>query len=260
MQKRFLFLSIPCLSLGLMACQPPAPNEPEVQIEPPLPDFTLINDVKEKKEAFFSYLIPLIHQANKQIQYERTQLEDWISADDLSEQEQEQFEGLLLKYRIKTDDPIVRKQLIERRVNPLPTSLVLAQAANESAWGTSRFAREGNNLFGQWCFSLGCGLIPGERNHRARHEVRVFDSPYQSVTSYMLNLNTHPQYQNLRELRLIETDLVGYSTGLNLSIGLEGYSQRGEEYVKEVQKMIQINNLTHLDASMTIQSTHIGEG
>ena len=87
--------------------------------------------------------------------------------------------------------------------------------------------------------------------------MRVFASPYESVASYMLNLNTHPQYQDLRDLRQVEIDLIGHSTGLNLASGLVGYSERGVEYVLEVQRMIHNNNLARLD---TVKAIDIKEG
>ncbi len=259
MHKRLSLL----LLIGLTACQQPpsAPHSevtPIVFVEPaPLPDFTVYSSTKEKKAAFFAYLLPLIEQANVAILAEREQALNLLAQVSLNEEEALVLEDILIKYRIKNTDPLERKQMIERRVIPLPPSLVLAQAANESAWGSSRFATEGNNLFGQWCFRAGCGMIPGERNHRARHEVRVFASPYESVASYMLNLNTHPQYQDLRDLRQVEIDLIGHSTGLNLASGLVGYSERGVEYVLEVQRMIHNNNLARLD---TVKAIDIKEG
>ncbi len=124
---------------------------------------------------------------------------------------------------------------------------MLAQAANESGWGNSRFAREGNNLFGQWCFSIGCGIIPGERNHRSRHEVQVFETPFESVSSYMRNLNSHQQYQELRIIREQSLQQNETINGLLLTEGLLGYSERGEDYVLEIQQMIRSNKLQKLD-------------
>ena len=156
------------------------------------------------------------------------------------------LEDILIKYRIKNTDPLERKQMIERRVIPLPPSLVLAQAANESAWGPLALPPKAITF---WAVVL---------SRRLRHDPLasvtiapatkcVFASPYESVASYMLNLNTHPQYQDLRDLRQVEIDLIGHSTGLNLASGLVGYSERGVEYVLEVQRMIHNNNLARLD-------------
>lgn len=235
--------------LVLSGCEPkPAPERREALVVPPLPDFSTIDDVQEKKQAFFDYMLPLIHEANARIMAERMLVEKWhLDADSLSSDEQAELQHLLTKYRVTSDDPDEQKDLLLRRVNTIPPSLVLAQAANESAWGTSRFAREGNNLFGQWCFSRGCGLVPEDRNDGSRHEVRAFDTPLDSITSYMRNLNSHPQYRDLRELRLQDIEQQGHPGGISLAEGLQGYSERGDEYVDEIQQMIRFNRLQRFD-------------
>mgnify|MGYP002064425563 CR=1 FL=1 len=90
---------------------------------------------------------------------------------------------------------------LRRRVDTVPIRLALAQAAKESGWGTSRFARKGNNFFGQWCYDEGCGLVPRARGEGRSHEVRAFDSPGDSVASYLRNINTHHGYRELRHAR-----------------------------------------------------------
>lgn len=234
--------------LILSGCDQQSSFEPILPPSDPLPDFTSYTDVKEKKQAFFDYLLPLIHTSNQNISEERQLLKKWIDhPEQLSKNEQQAIEEIQIKYRVVEDDADSQQEKLLRRVRALPPSLVLAQAANESAWGSSRFALEGNNLFGQWCYELGCGLIPGERNHRAKHEVRVFESPYESVSSYMRNLNSHPQY---KDLRMIRADLLQQHetvTGTALAEGLVGYSERREEYVAEIQAMIRHNDLESYD-------------
>ena len=137
--------------------------------------------------------------------------------------------------------------MLARRLDAIPPSLILAQAANESAWGTSRFARSGNNLFGQWCFSQGCGLVPENRVAGASHEVASFQSPYQSVRSYIQNLNRHPAYQTLRNTREQIRRRGSNVTGHALAQGLISYSERGAEYVEEIRSMIRYNNLAFYD-------------
>lgn len=236
------------LLVSLVGCD----SEPKETITPvvnaPLPDFTEFSDIKEKKRAFFEFLLPLVHEANARIMSERKLIKKWRDGNKLTTAEQKKLEKILVKYRVTTDDIDEQETLLLRRVYLIPPSLVLAQAANESAWGSSRFAREGNNLFGQWCFSIGCGIIPGERNHRSKHEVQVFETPFESVSSYMRNLNSHPQYQELRRIReqyLQENKTIN---GLLLAEGLLGYSERGEEYVIEIKDMIRFNKLQQLDA------------
>ena len=134
-----------------------------------------------------------------------------------------------------------------RRVDVVPPSLALAQAANESAWGTSRFARDGNNYFGQWCFEQGCGLVPKRRDEGRAHEVATFSSPVESVERYMANLNTHDAYRPLRERREQLRESEAPITGIQLAAGLEKYSERGEEYIAELRSMIRFNNLGAYD-------------
>ena len=125
----------------------------------------------------------------------------------------------------------------------IPNSLALVQAANESAWGTSRFARDANNYFGQWCFTRGCGLIPANRIEGAHHEVQRFSSPKESVASYLNNLNTHNAYAQLRSIRSNAVKNGEPITGYLLAAGLGKYSERGEAYIEEIRTMIRVNHL-----------------
>ena len=173
----------------------------------PAPDFGAIKDVKVKKEKFFSYVAPLVHQSNREIRNERAALlkitEKVNNQQTLSRREKETIEALARKYRVTNIDPFSKEALalLERRIDIVPPSLALAQAANESAWGTARFAVKGNNYFGLWCWSSDCGLVPNERAEGKKHEVSTFNAPIDSVKYYMLTLNSHPAYKKLRELR-----------------------------------------------------------
>ncbi|MDX8381543.1 MAG: glucosaminidase domain-containing protein, partial [Ghiorsea sp.] len=128
-----------------------------------------------------------------------------------------------------------------KRVDTVPLELVLSQAANESAWGTSRFARKANNLFGQWCFTKGCGLVPSRRNAGSTHEVAAFKSPQLSVRSYLRNLNTGRVYKDLRTIRAQKRAQGKTATAFELAEGLNKYSERGQAYVKEIRSMIKYN-------------------
>ncbi len=130
------------------------------------------------------------------------------------------------------------------RVDTIPEDLALAQAANESAWGTSRFSLVANNLFGQWTFIPGQGIIPKDRPEGETYEVRKFSTVYDSVRSYLLNLNTHQAYKQLRQLRTASRVNGQNPKGLKLAEGLLRYSTRGEDYVKELQAMIRFNQLS----------------
>lgn len=208
--------------------------------------------VSEKKANFFAFLKPMIAQANGEVLKQREQLLTFEQADELNENQAEILKGLLKTYRVDSELPLEQQiSLLKIKVNAIPAALILAQAANESAWGTSRFAKEGNNYFGQWCFSKGCGLVPKSRNAGANHEVARFDSALGSVKSYIRNLNSHPTYELLRSLRQQAIDKGENASGEVLAQGLIGYSERGEEYVKEIQSMIRYNKLSRFDVTAT---------
>lgn len=213
-----------------------------------LPDFSTYRDTTEKKAAFFAFLYPRIVLANSRILIEREYLQSLSSKENLSKSELTWLKNQAERLRVDEEpgSPDMFRRL-ENRLDVIPPSLVMAQAANESAWGTSRFARRGNNLFGQWCFSRGCGIVPQSRVEGASHEVASFSSPYISVRSYIQNLNRHPAYQKLRDIRLKARGDGEYPSGSSLATGLLDYSERGEEYVKEIRGMIRHNNLTYYD-------------
>jgi len=214
----------------------------------PLPDFSRFRDSTEKKAAFFSFLYPRVVLANTRILLQRRYLTSLAGNSALTHTENLWLEAQADRFGI--EGKYNGQQLLDQlhtRLDIVPPSLVLAQAANESAWGTSRFATVGNNLFGQWCFSGGCGMLPLNRSPDATHEVRAFRSPYLSVQSYIQNLNTHPAYRQLRKIRLQQRQNGGELTGLSLAQGLLSYSSRGAIYVKEIQTLIHQNNLEYYD-------------
>jgi Bax protein len=131
--------------------------------------------------------------------------------------------------------------VLERRVDIVPEALALVQAAKESGWGRSRFARLGNNLFGHWCYVRGCGLVPARRNTDASHEVAAFESVRQSVRRYLNNLNTHDSYLPLRRIRAAEREAGLRPRALTLADGLIRYSERRQAYVDEIKQIIRSN-------------------
>ena len=201
------------------------------------PDFAAFKDVKQKKSAFFDFIYPMVVNTNIKILEERSFIEASTS---LSKDEQ----ALCKKYRLDCSEDKYKEQFLSK-VNVIPASLALAQAANESSWGTSRFAKQANNYFGEWCFTKGCGIVPRQRDANKDHEVEKFESVFYSVNSYIHNLNSHPAYQDLRNLRS-----EGEFSGLVLSKGLLKYSERGHEYVEEINSMISFNKLTEYDTKM----------
>jgi Bax protein len=204
-----------------------------------VPDFAAYSDVKQKKAAFFDYIYPLVLAEGKKVMHERSIVEQGSPTAELK--------SICEKYSSSCEniDAAKRAALLER-VDVIPPSLVLAQSANESAWGTSRFAKDANNFFGQWCYSVGCGLVPERRDSGATHEVRKFASVQESVGAYMFNLNTGKAYSSLRKLRSAARSEGKMPNGHELAAGLIKYSQRREEYVKEIRSMISYNKLVKL--------------
>jgi len=220
---------------------------------PSTPNFEKYSAGDERKTAFFSYFLPLISEKNKEIARTREKLLLWNSnRNDLGWWDSRKLADLATQYRVKNfniDDDVSWEKLLIN-VEVLPPSLVLAQAANESAWGTSRFAKLGNNYFGQWCFEHGCGLVPKQRDSGKAHEVAAFDSPQESLESYMQNLNSHPAYQSLRDIRTQLRKEKQPVTGVALAAGLINYSERGEEYIRELRSMMEFNKLSKHDESI----------
>jgi len=253
----FIVLSIAALILPWLIKEPglKAPDQsvtanlpsiPEVEVHRDLPDFMSMTDVTEKKEEFFRFLLPLIEAENIRILHDRAYLEaiyQRFKNNELTADDKKQLAEWIDYYRLEDDIAIDENLfgLLKRRIDIIPEMMVLVQAANESGWGTSRFSRKGLNLFGQWCYSKGCGLVPTGRIEGGRHEVAQFDSVNASVKSYIRNINTHGAYLDLRLLReqkrLDNADI----RARDLITGLSSYSERGEEYIDELRAMIRIN-------------------
>ena len=213
-----------------------------------LPDFSSIKDVRTKKQRFFSYLLPKIRHANDKILANRRLLmmiRDDLRTGSILDEDDIQFVGALkARYRIKQQSSLhstVDDLLI--RVDVVPESLVLAQAANESGWGTSRFARQANNLFGVWCFSEGCGLTPKNRDEGLNHEVAKYETVQEGIVAYIHTINTNPAYISLRDIRATTRSQEQHFSGLALAEGLLKYSSRGIDYVRDIQQLIRVNEL-----------------
>lgn len=202
--------------------------------------------VETKKSFFFRLMAPLILMANENILRER----EIVKQDPLNSAE---LKKVALKYRlIKNKNNVITttmRNTLLNRVDILPPSLALAQAAEESGWGTSRFAKEGNAFFGQWDFS-GNGMKPKQqRKALGNYGVARFDSPLASVEGYMLNINTNNAYNKLRMLRAQLRVKNQKITGLKLAGTLDKYSERGQAYIDGLREMIRYNNLQFVDNS-----------
>ncbi|RBP81727.1 flagellar biosynthesis protein FlgJ [Marinomonas rhizomae] len=216
------------------------------------PDFAAITDVKERKKSFFNYLTPFINEKNSLILKDRERLNALLTSNKkLSIKNKKWISTLRQNHKLKTLESYSKNDIktLLNRLDIIPASLVLAQAANESAWGTSRFATQGNNYFGQWCFRKGCGLVPESRNEDADHEVRKFNDARESVFAYIDNLNTNAAYKKLRASRAQLRRNKEIITGIALAHGLEHYSERGQAYIEEIESLINYNKLWRFNRS-----------
>lgn len=225
---------------------------PVVQQYTAVPDFTTHKVVTEKKKAFFEFLQPIVIHENTRIANSRNFLkfcqQQLNENKTLTDADRKKLDVIAKNYKVKEEfnSPDFWRLLL-LRVDVIPVSLALAQAALESAWGGSRFAREGNNLFGQWCFKEGCGLVPGQRQEGKSHEVASFESPNLSVRKYLLNLNRLSSYKPLRAIRDNLRQSEQAITGVALAQGLTKYSELGDEYIKHITGMITSNKLDSYD-------------
>ena len=172
-------------------------------------------DIQLKKEAFFKSIYPLAYQVNKEIKAERLDLDQG-----------KHITKLMKKYKVNSVADL------KIRLNTIPIPIIMAQAAIESAYGTSRFAKEGNALFGQWTRDPN-GITPREKPD-SKWKVAKFNTPLDSTRAYALNINSNKSYFKLRIMR---------SKGKDPVYGLDKYSQKGKEYIGLVQSVIRINNL-----------------
>jgi Bax protein len=220
-----------------------------------VPEFSGYADVTQKKHAFFAYLQPEIQRQNKIVLKEREMVfalqELFIQQQEFNKHQQEVFNNLAKKYRFSSDKALSVEQTLEtliRRVDTIPEALILVQAANESGWGASRFAQQGYNFFGLWCFKKGCGFVPRQRNDGAEHEVAKFTDLSHAVMTYVRNINRHYAYKELRVIRQELRQADKPVTAIALAVGLSSYSERGQEYIDELLSMLRVNR-KHMDTA-----------
>lgn len=210
--------------------------------------------VSDRKRQFITALLPHIEQENRRLIQLRNTVSDIIDKLEtkkiVDDSAQQKLNRLATRYRVDGDplrDKSARDELL-RKIDIIPASLALAQAANESAWGESRFAQEANNLFGIWTYDQAKGLKPKNRENGRTHLVRIFDDIGASVRYYMYNLNSHPAYRELRQirqqLRASGKDINGYA----LAAGLEKYSAQGQVYIELIRDLIEQNEWALLDS------------
>ncbi len=211
-------------------------------------------ETNKKKLVFTTILLPIALRGNELVLEERQQMDIAFSTNNIY-----QIERLSKKYKIKNFKNInfstlnrseLRRIKLEllNKINSIPISLILAQSIIESGWGASRFAQEGNALFGQWTWKNDDGIKP-KGNLDANFSVKSFDSLSDSVNSYILNLNTHPAYKELRNFRALQNKMKRNLTGNEMANFLEKYAEIGFEYVVKVKSMIKKNKLSKFENS-----------
>ncbi|MGC9323893.1 MAG: glucosaminidase domain-containing protein [Desulfomonilia bacterium] len=211
----------------------------------PAEEIVQIRDVRERKEYLIHRLLPLILRANEEILSQRSTLQKLKRRGPWLTEKQKRFlDDLAQRYLVDANSYDELIEILLTRVDVLPVSLVLAQAAIESGWGTSRFSLEGNNLFGLRT-PHGSGMVPEHLDDGALHRVSVFDDLQSCIRYHIWNINTHPMYEVLRQIR--SQSEPPYDS-LRLAQGLENFSEMGYAYVEKVKELIDYNNLKCYDS------------
>ncbi len=240
------------LVLGLMSIslQQLIIDEDELSSTTLLPDFASIEQTPERKTQFLEMLRPLIEEKNTKLLQSRERLlkikEEWESKQRITGVHKRNLARLREKFHVTYETYPEDERAIEillLRVDAIPPAMVMAQAAVESGWGTSRFAEEAHNLFGHWCYQPGCGLVPSRRAANARHEVKKFNNVEESLTAYFNNINTHNAYRPWRQLRAQLRHDATQFTGNTMVAELGKYSSRGSAYIHELRTVIRSNKL-----------------
>ncbi|MEE2980579.1 MAG: glucosaminidase domain-containing protein [Pseudomonadota bacterium] len=221
---------------------------PRVLLEVVPVDLITVESPAERKRLFIQMALPLVLQANEYVIADRTRLirlHGEFSRGGAIADSRDRAWLADLAARYGGDRADIGALLL--RVDIIPPSLALAQGAEESGWGTSRFVREGNAIFGQRTFTAGAGLVPEDRDADKSHEVRSFDRLLGSVASYMTNLNTHFAYDEFRAMRARQRLSSGIMDSVALVGTLDRYSERGEQYIATIRSIIESNGLRAYD-------------
>ena len=205
-------------------------------------EIKMIENSKKRKEFFIQIVLPLIIEENNNIKIDRNTLFAIINKSNNSNSEKQWLEKKYKQYGVKSGD----LSTLKIRMDEIPVSLAIAQAAKETGWGTSRFALEGNALFGQWTWS-GEGLKPKEAKEGENHKVMKFNILQASVRAYQRNINTHSTYKDFRKARAKLRDSNKPLDSIVLSKYLNKYAETGNQYVEVLQKIIKQNKLQDFD-------------
>ena len=213
-------------------------------------EIKMIENTKKRKEFFIQIVLPLIIQENNNIKLDRKTLFSIINKSNNSNSEKKWLDRKYKQYGVKSND----LSTLKIRMDEIPVSLAIAQAAKETGWGTSRFAQEGNALFGQWTWS-GEGLRPKEAKEGQEHKVMKFNILQASVRAYQRNLNTHSTYKDFRKARAKLRDSNKKLDSIELSKYLNKYAETGNQYVEVLQKIIKQNKLQDFDDAQLLPSS-----
>ena len=209
-----------------------------------------IESVKKRKNLFIQIVLPLIIEENTKIRLDRKKLFSILNKNNNSKSDKNWLLKKFKQYGVKNND----LSTLKIRMDEIPVSLAIAQAAKETGWGTSRFAQEGNALFGQWTWS-GEGIKPAGADSNSKHKVARFKVLKASVKAYQRNLNTHSGYKEFRRERAIQRDNDGKLNSLDLVKFLDKYAETGVEYTKILKQIIQQNSLTEFDDVKILPTT-----
>jgi len=213
-------------------------------------EIKMIENTQKRKEFFIQIILPLILKENNNIKLDRIRLFSIINKSNNSSLEKKWLDKKYKQYGVPSKDLTILKI----RMDEIPVSLAIAQAAKETGWGTSRFAQEGNALFGQWTWS-GEGLKPKDSDKNEGHKVMRFNVLQASVRAYQRNLNTHSSYRAFRSARAELRDKGKPLDSLILAKYLDEYAQTGDQYVEVLQKIIKQNNLKDFDDAKLLPSS-----
>ena len=201
-----------------------------------------IQSTKKRKDLFIQIVLPLILEENNKILLDRKKLFAILNKNNNSSSDKAWINKKFKQYGVSNKD----LPTLKRRMDIIPVSMAIAQAAKETGWGTSRFALEGNALFGQWTYS-DKGIKPAAADAGTTHKVMMFNVLKSSVRAYARNLNTHKSYRKMRFVRAIQRDNNGKLNSLELVEYLDSYAETGKEYTVILKKIIEQNNLIDFD-------------
>ncbi len=205
-----------------------------------------IDNIVDRKKLFIRVILPLIIYENNQIEEDRDYLNQILREKSISEEETLWLDKKFIEYKVNNKNI----EELKIKMDIIPPSIALAQAAYESGWGTSRFAMEGNSLFGVRTWQKGKGMVPLDRDEEASFEVKTFKIIRASISAYKKNLNTHASYKEFRRARAEQRNNRNKISGLELAKFLDKYSEIGYEYADRLKKIIEQNSLTDFDDSI----------